>query len=37
MEPEGSLPFSEESVTGPCPEPDKSTPCPHKLFLSVEF
>jgi len=24
MEPEGSLPFSYELTTGPCPEPDAS-------------
>jgi hypothetical protein len=25
MEPEGSLPFSEEPAVGPCPEPDESS------------
>jgi hypothetical protein len=28
MEPEGSLPYSQESATCPYPEPDQSSPCP---------
>jgi len=26
MEPEGSLPWSQERAIGPCPEPDESNP-----------
>ena len=29
MEPEGSLPHSQEPTTCPYPEPDQSSPCPH--------
>ena len=29
MEPEGSLPHSQEPATCPCPEPDQSTSLPH--------
>jgi hypothetical protein len=32
MEPEGSLPCSQEPYTGPCPEPDQSNP--HHSILS---
>jgi hypothetical protein len=32
MEPEGSLLDSQESTTGPCPEPDASSPQPPTLF-----
>ena len=28
MEPEGSLPYSQEPATCPYPEPDQSTSCP---------
>jgi hypothetical protein len=31
MEPEGSLPCSQQLATGPYPEPDES--CPHFLTL----
>jgi len=33
MEPEGSLPCSQDSDTGLRPEPDKPTPHPHTLFF----
>jgi hypothetical protein len=32
MEPEGSLPFSQEPSTGPDPEPDQSSPYHIILF-----
>jgi hypothetical protein len=37
MEPEGSLPCSKESATGPSPEPDASNPHAPTLFLSDTF
>jgi hypothetical protein len=33
MEPEDSLPCSQESAKGPYPEPDESSPHPPTLFL----
>jgi hypothetical protein len=33
MEPEDSLPCSQEPSSGPCPEPDESSPCHPILFL----
>jgi hypothetical protein len=32
MEPKGSLPHSQVPATCPCPEPDRSGPCPHILL-----
>jgi len=32
MEPEGLFPFTQESGTGPYPEPDASNPHPSTLF-----
>ena len=32
MEPEGSLPHSQEPATCPYPEPDQSSPCPTPLL-----
>jgi hypothetical protein len=32
MEPKDSVPCSQEPATGPCPEPDESTPHPPTLF-----
>jgi hypothetical protein len=33
MEPEGLIPSSQDTTTGPCLEPDESSPHPHLLFL----
>jgi hypothetical protein len=33
MEPEGSLPLSQEPSTGPYPEPDRCSPHRHNLSL----
>jgi hypothetical protein len=35
MEPDGSLPCSQESATGPCPEPDQSNPYHPIVFLKL--
>ena len=35
MEPEGSLPHLQVSVTCPSPEPDQSSPCPQSHFLMI--
>jgi hypothetical protein len=37
MEPEGSLPCSQEPATGTHPEPDESSPHPDSLFLTMHF
>jgi hypothetical protein len=37
MEPESSLPCSEEPANGPYPEPDESIPQPPTLLLPEPF
>ena len=37
MEPEGSLPHSQETATCPSPEPDQSSPCPSSHFLKIHL
>jgi hypothetical protein len=37
MEPEGSLPHSQEPANCPYPEPDQSSPCPPSHFLKIHF
>ena len=37
MEPEGSLPNSQEPISCPYPEPDQSNPCPQCHFLKTHF
>jgi hypothetical protein len=36
MEPEGSLPFSQESSTGPHPEPDQSSSY-HPILFQIHY
>ena len=33
MEPEGSLPYSQESTSCPYPDPDQSSPCPPSHLI----
>ena len=35
MQPEGSLPHSQQPATCPYPEPARSSPCPHIHFLKI--
>jgi hypothetical protein len=35
MEPEGSIPYSQEPATNACPEPDESSP--HALILCFKL
>ena len=37
MEPEGSLPHSQEPAISPYPDPDQSSPCPTFHFLKIHF
>jgi hypothetical protein len=37
MEPEGSLPHSQEPATCPYPEPYQPSPCPPSHFLKIHF
>ena len=37
MEPEGSLPHSQEPATYPYPEPDRSSQCPHPTSEKIHF
>jgi hypothetical protein len=37
MEPEGSLPYSQEPVTSVCPQPDESSPTVLPLYCLARF
>jgi hypothetical protein len=37
MEPEGSLPHSQQPATSPYPDLDRSTPCPPALVSKIRF
>ena len=37
MDPEGSLPHSQEPATCPYPEPDRSSPCLPSYFFKINF
>jgi hypothetical protein len=37
MEPECSLPHSQQPATCPYPEPDQSSPCPPSHFLKIHY
>ena len=37
MDPEGSLPHSQQPATSPYSEPDRSSPCPQSHFCKIHF
>jgi hypothetical protein len=37
MEPEGSLPYSQEPATCPYPEPYQSSPSPHPMNIHIDL